>query len=153
MDMSIAALDNLEHLVHVSRRSLWVALGVILLCGVAGLAMLVLPDAQAARMPKALMVMLPLVIVFAGAGLRMAAKGVSMNPSNPGLKAIRNDELRQASLHRAYRNGFFALLMAQPMLAVLLTAMPGVYPVAVMAGAGSLTGAVVFLASLLYYDR
>jgi hypothetical protein len=153
MDMSIAASDNLEHLVHVSRRSLWAALGVILLCGVAGLGMLVLPDAQAARMAKALMMMLPFVIVFALAGLRMAARGASMAPSNPALEAIRSDELRQASLHRAWRNGFFALLMAQPMLAVLLTAMPGAYPVAVMAGAGSLAGAVVFLASLLYYDR
>jgi hypothetical protein len=153
MDMSIAASDNLEHLVHVSRRSLWAALGVILLCGVAGLGMLVLPDVQDARMAKTLMMMLPLVIVFALAGLRMAARGASMAPSNPALEAIRSDELRQASLHRAWRNGFFALLMAQPMLAVLLTAMPGVYPVAVMAGAGSLAGAVVFLASLLYYDR
>jgi hypothetical protein len=153
MDMSIAASDNLEHLVHVSRRSLWVALGFILLCGGAGLVLLVLPDAQAARMAKNLMMMLPLVIVFAIAALRMTAKGVSMNPSNPALQAIRNDELRQASLHRAYRNGFFALLTAQPLLAVLLTVLPGAYPVAVMAGAGSMAGAVVFLASLLYYDR
>jgi hypothetical protein len=151
--MSIAASDKLEHLVHVSRRSLWAALGLILLCGGPGLVLLVLPDTQAARMAKTLMMILPLLIVFAGAGLRMTAKGASMNPSNPGLKAIRNDELRQASLHCAYRNGFFALLMAQPLLAVLLTAMPGAYPVAVMAGAGSLAGAVVFLATLLYYDR
>jgi bacteriorhodopsin len=153
MDMSIAAPKDLEHLVHVSRRSLWVALGIILLCGLAGLVLLALPDTSVARMAKNLMMMLPLVIVIALAGLRLTAKGVSMNPANPGLKAIRNDELRQASLHKSYRNGFFTLMLSQPLLATLLTLMPGAHPVAVMADAGSLAGAAAFLGSLLYYDR
>jgi hypothetical protein len=37
------------------------------------------------------------------------------------MKAMRKDELRQASLSRAWRNGFFAMLGAQPVLALGLT--------------------------------
>jgi hypothetical protein len=153
MDMSIAAPKDLEHLLQVSRRSLWLALGFIALFGAVGLVLLALPDTKAGRIAASLMSLLPLMMVLALGGLRMRARGVSMAPSNPELRAIRNDELRQASLHKAYRNGFFALLLAQPLLVVLLTVIPGAYPIPMMAGAGSAIGAVVFLASLLYYDR
>jgi bacteriorhodopsin len=153
MDMSIAPPKDLEHLLQVSRRSLWLALGFIALLGAVGLVLLALPDTKAGRIAASLMSMLPLMMVLALAGLRMKAKGVNMASSNPELRAIRNDELRQASLHKAYRNAFFALLLAQPLLVVLLTVIPGAYPIPMMAGAGSAIGAVVFLASLLYYDR
>jgi hypothetical protein len=63
------------------------------------------------------------------------------------------DELRQASLHRAYRNGFIGILILQPLLVLLLPWTPVVYPAAVMACASVTTGAVIVLGSLLYYDR
>jgi hypothetical protein len=155
MDMRIAAPNNLENLVHVSRRGLWAAFVIIVVFGAAGLVLLCARDTPAARMATGLMTMLPLAIAVALGGMAMKAKakGVSMSPSNPALRAIRNDELRQASLHKAWRNGFLALLVAQPLMSVLLTALPAAYPMAVMGLAACLTGATVFLASLLYYDR
>jgi hypothetical protein len=61
--------------------------------------------------------------------------------------------LRQASLHRAYRNGFIAMLILQPLLVLLLPWTSVVYQTAAMACASVTAGAAIVLGSLLYYDR
>jgi hypothetical protein len=67
------------------------------------------------------------------------------------LEAMRKDELRQASQQRAYRNGFFAMLLLQPLLGVTLYGSPAG---AAIATAASVTvGAVTVLGSLLWHDR
>ncbi|CAH0245969.1 hypothetical protein SRABI118_02845 [Massilia sp. Bi118] len=68
-----------------------------------------------------------------------------------GLDAVRKDELRQAGQSRAWRNGFFAVLGLQPVLAL---ALDGSANAAALMAAGSVTiGATAMLASLLWYDR
>jgi hypothetical protein len=152
--MSMSAPKDLERVVRASRRQLALALVLIVIYGGASLVMLTVPDSGAAQLARKLWTMLPVVVSIVAAGsLYLSSRGASMKPSNPALKAIRNDELRQASQHRAYRNGFFVLLVAQPVMAVLLATYPVHSPLAVMAAAGALLGATAFLASLLYYDR
>lgn len=153
--MSAGTTNDTEVLVRLSRRQLGVALGLVVLLGASTLAIVAFPDSAAAAGVGKLFVLLPLIITIALLALRSSAKraGVSTNPGTPAMKAILNDELRQASQARAWRNGFMAMMMLQPLLALGLTWASAPNPVALMATASVLAGVVVMLASLLYYDR
>jgi hypothetical protein len=151
--MTSTSPNDTELLVRLSRRSLWIALGFIVLLGAGAIAMLAFPASPASATAGKLWTLLPVFIIIAVAALRSSSKGARLGASNPAMKAILNDELRQASLARSYRNGFIAMLLLQPLLAVVLTATSAVNQVPLMAGASALAGAAVFLASLLYFDR
>lgn len=138
-----------ESLVSYSHRSLWVALALILVLGATAVSLAVFPGAKIAGNIAAL---LPLAIVFAAVSLR--SRGGKLAARHPGaMKAIQDDELRQQSLSRAYRNGLFAVIAAQPLLAFVLASSAASFPLAVMAAVTVTTGAAVVLASLLAYDR
>lgn len=143
--------NNIESLVELSRRQLWTAVTIILVLGIFGISRLLRPDSEFSQAAGKLSTFYPVMIVIVGATLRAAGKRTAA--SRAAMTAIRNDELRQASLARAFRNGFMALLLLQPLLAVALTWKSAPNPVAVMACASAVAGALVFLLSLLYYDR
>jgi hypothetical protein len=136
-----------EKLVQFSRRQLWLTLGLAVLFAV----VVVVDRSVPGLFPVNAVV--PLAIIAFMLILHPRTKGIDLSPSNPALKALRNDELRQAALARAWRNGFLALLVLQPVAAFLMASSSATNPLAIMAGVSSWTGAVVFLASLLYYDR
>jgi hypothetical protein len=69
-------------------------------------ALLSFTSGGAGRAGKILWTLLPVMIVLTAASLHRMYKGIDAR----ALKAVRNDELRQASLSRAWRNGFFAVL-------------------------------------------
>jgi hypothetical protein len=69
------------------------------------------------------------------------------------VHAVVDDELRRHSLGMAWRNGFFVILLAQPVFALLVTWSGTPHPVALLAAASALAGVTVALASVLYYDR
>lgn len=138
-----------DSLVSYSHRSLWGALAFILVLGTTAISLAIFPGARISGNVAAL---LPVAIVFVAVGLR--SRGGKLAARHPdAMKAIQDDELRQQSLNRAYRNGLLAVLVAQPLLAFLLASFPASFPLAVMAAATVTTGAVVVLASLLAYDR
>ena len=138
-----------ETLVSYSRRSLWAALALVVVLGAIAVSLAIYPGAQMAGNAAAL---LPLAIVFSAVGLR--SRGGQLASQNPAaMKSIRDDELRQQSLSRAYRNGLLAVLVVQPLLAFALATFAASYPLAVMAAVTVTTGAAVVLASLLAYDR
>jgi hypothetical protein len=145
-----AKLHDTDALVRLSRRTLWFALVFILLLGVTGVLSSVV-DSRAAI--GKVWELLPLVIAIGAIALKTSARGAFANPGNPALKVLRSDELRQASLHRAYRNGFIAMLILQPLLVLLLPWTSVVYQTAAMACASVTAGAAIVLGSLLYYDR
>lgn len=151
--MSSSTPTGTEWLVHLARRDLWAALTLLVLLGAIALAVVAFPESMAAAMAHKLLMLLPVIIAIAVVALRASGRGASPSPSNPAMKAILHDELRQASLARAHRNGFMAMLLLQPLLAWMLTWTSVAHPAASMAGASVLTGAAVFLASFLYYDR
>lgn len=134
-----------DSLVRMSRRSLWTAFFLIALLGASGMLQLLAPGSQAAQK---LAMLLPLFIVIAVVGLRRVAR-----PDASVMKIVHDDELRQAALARAYRSALFAVVVLQPLLAVGLTSIVIAQPVALMAAATALTGALVFLGSFLYFDR
>jgi hypothetical protein len=105
--------------------------------------------AAGGRAGKVLWTVLPSIIAVTAASLHRMYKRVDAR----ALKAVRKDELRQASLSRAWRNGFFAVLGLQPVLALGLAWSGAADGIALMAAGTVTIGAVTVLASLLWYDR
>jgi DMSO reductase anchor subunit len=138
-------VSQTDALIRLSRRSLWTAFFLIALLGGSGMLQLLAPGSQAAQQ---LAMLLPVFIVIAVVGLRRVAR-----PDAAAMRAVRDDELRQAALGRAYRGALFAVVILQPLLAVGLTSASVPNAVALMAAATALVGALVFLGSFLYFDR
>lgn len=151
--MNNADMNEADQLVRYSRRSLWTALTFFLLIGAGSTATIGFPGSQAAIVASKFSLLFPVLIVLAVVALRSSAKGARTDPSGPAMKALLNDELRQASMHRAYRNAFIAMLAVQPLLAVAPSWIAVANPLALMACLAILTGVVMMVASLLYYDR
>jgi hypothetical protein len=150
--MASASLNTTELLVRVSRRDLWLSAAFIALIGAIAIAVIAFPDTPLSDMANRLFTLFPIFIAIAIAIVRSTTK-VKMDPADPAVKALHADELRQASLSRAYRNGLATVLVMQPLLAVALGMAAVPNAIAVMACATSVTGALVVLLSMLFYDR
>lgn len=142
-----------ERLIKFSRRGLWIALTLLMVLGAYAVVMNVFPDGEMARVANRLAGILPIVIVIVLAALRSSLKGASTNPRGVGMSAVLNDELRKHALNLAYRNGLVAVLLVQPLLALLLISWPLAQPVVLMASSTALAGVCSVLCSLLVYDR
>lgn len=140
-------------LVKYSRRSRWVALTLLVLLAGYALVLNIFPESEAAALASRLFLLLPIGLVLALGTLRASLQGARANPAGAPMKAILNDELRQQSLSRAYRNGLMAVLVAQPLLALLLALVAVAHPVALMASLTALAGVCAVLGSQLAYDR
>lgn len=136
-----------EQLVAYSHRMLKVALVVILMLGFTAIGLAIHAGSGWNFMP-----FVPIAITIVVLGLRK--RGDRLAAEHPDvMKDILDDELRQQSLNRAYRNGLFAVLAVQPLLAFGLMSLPAAYPLALMAVATLTVGAAVVLGSVLVYDR
>jgi hypothetical protein len=142
-----------ELLVKFSRRGLWVALVLLGALGAYAIVINLFPDSAAAAMANLLARMLPIAIIIALAALRSSLKGARTDSRTNSINALLQDELRQHSLNRAYRNALVAVLLAQPMLALVLTWTTMPYPVVLMASMTALIGACTVVCSMLAYDR
>jgi hypothetical protein len=131
---------------QMSHRHLMAALAIIGALGVTAMLSLTRAGGDAG---KILWTVLPVMITVTAASLHRMYRRVDTR----AMKAMRSDELRQASLQRAWRNGFFAVLGAQPLLALGLTWSGAAYGVALMAAATVTIGAGVALTTLQWYDR
>lgn len=145
--------NQTDLLVNYSRRSLWVAVAVLAMLGSYAVLINLYPESAAAALAERMFMLLPIALVIVIAALRSSLKGVSADPQAPAMKAVMGDELRQHSLNRACRNGFFAVLFAQPLLALLVGVTYLPYPAVLMASATALVGVGVVLGSMLAYDR
>ncbi|MET0856119.1 MAG: hypothetical protein ABWY27_05175 [Telluria sp.] len=151
--MTANTLSETDELVRYSRRSLWTALVLILLLGVPGAFSLGFPDSEMGALLKRFASALPVGIILAVVALRSSISRARLNPSGAAMRAIRNDELRAASMHRAYRNACIGMMVLQPVLAIWLTHIAMADPLAFSACVTVLSGAALLLASILFYDR
>jgi hypothetical protein len=151
--VNTSKLNEADRLMRYSRLSLWTALVLVLLMGATAAAAIGFPASPAGAFFANLGVAYPIMIAIAAAALKTSAKGARTDPSSPGMKALLNDELRTASMNYAYRNSFFSVIAVQPLLVIAPTWLAVARPVSVMACLTLTTGAVVMLASVLYYDR
>lgn len=137
-------------LVQHSRRQLWVALLLVIPLGTAALLMLAFPG-KGAVTGQYLMIMYPEIVAGALLSLRRSKRALAASVAQ--TQAVLDDELRQHATNRAWRNGFFVVLLGQPVLALLVSGSGSPHPVALLAGATALAGVVTVLASVLWYDR
>ncbi len=151
--MTSETMTQSEALVKLSRRGLWVALMLVLALGAYAIVVNVAPTGTTATLANRLFGLLPMAIVIGLGWLRGSQKSARANPRGSAMKALLNDELRQQSLHLAYRNGLVTVLIAQPVLALLLTEAPIANALLLMASATASAGALVVLCSMLFYDR
>lgn len=151
--MSSDIANESELLEKASHRGLWFALILLLALGAYAVIINIFPASDAASLAGRAAGLLPIAIIVALAAMRSSLKGASTNPNSKAMKALLNDELRQQSLARAYRNALIATLLAQPLLAWLLNLAPLPQPVVLMASLSVLVGVATVLGSMLAYDR
>lgn len=148
--MSSLLADQTEKLIQFSRRQLWCVLIFLSGLGAAHLC----DSLFGVRIPAAAHVALLIVVIIASAiKTPLDTKGIDFSSASPAMQALRNDELRQFAQAKAFRNGFFVLLAYPPICAFALTGLGVANPLPFVVGSGAWAGAVVFLASLLWYDR
>jgi hypothetical protein len=138
-------INDIDAAARMSQRQLLGVLMLVLLLGVAVLWSFGLLGNG--KESPGIMIVMPVLFIVAIGALQRSARRIDAQ----ALDAMRKDELRQASLHRAYRNGFFAMLILQPLLGVALYDTSA--GAAIMAAASVTLGAVTVLASLLWQDR
>lgn len=140
-------LSAVDGAARASHRQLLVVLGLLLVLSVAALLQFGSPSLAASGhvlwkvMPE---VIITVVVVLYGIGKRIDKRSMT---------AVRNDELRQVSLQRAWRNGFLVMLGAQPIIAVVFAGISIDHEVAAVAVVNVVAGSLTMLASLLWYDR
>lgn len=144
-------ITQTELLVQHSRRQLWTALVLVLALGTAMLFQLAFP-ASLSNAGKTLMILYPDMVAIGLVSLHRSKRRLAgLDPGK--AQVFQDDELRQRSLSLAWRNAFFVMLLAQPLLGLAVNWSGTPYPVALLAGASALAGVVTALASVLYYDR
>jgi hypothetical protein len=138
--------------VQHSRRQLWVALLLVLTLGSGALFALAFPGKASGTWQYFLMILFPELVAIGLTSLHRSKRQLA-GIDAARMHAIVDDELRRHSLGKAWRNGFFVMLLAQPVLGLGVTWLGTPYPAALLACASALAGAVTALASILYYDR
>jgi hypothetical protein len=146
-----------EGFVRFSRRSMSTLLVMVLILGMATLAMTFWPDAAASRWVEHAPWLFPVGTVVLFAALRFTLfRGQRWDPRSPEAKAILNDELRQTSLNRASRAALIVVLVAQLPLGLLfgmLAQLPAARTALAMAEATITLGMVTFISLFLFFDR
>jgi hypothetical protein len=151
--MTQEQLTDSELLVNFSRRGLWVALGLLAVLGAYAIIINLFPDSAVAAMATRLVGMLPIAIIIALAVLRTSLKTAHTDSRTNSINALLQDELRQHSLNRAFRNALAEVLLTQPVLVMLLTMTTLPYPAVLMASLTALIGTCTVVGSMLVYDR
>jgi cytochrome bd-type quinol oxidase subunit 2 len=152
--MNVTTISETDQMERYLRRGLWILLLLMLLIGACTTVSIGLPGTQAARIARwTLLLAFPMAIVLMVAKLIGNAKAARTDPYGMAMRALLNDELRQESLKRAYRNAFFGMLGLQALLPVAIMYISVPNPAALMSSLTTSTGMVIFVASLLHYDR
>ena len=144
--------DRPEYLLRISRRSLFALLVLVVLIAATLIAHVLRPGSLladwASRAPWLLPVVIGALFVFFIVPFRR-----SFRANDPDVKALQNDEFRQANLARAQRVALIVVLVAQIPLAMFLSGLNAVAAVTVM-GVSTITLAIAtFIISFLYVDR
>lgn len=142
-----------DHLNRYARRGLIAALVLTLLLGGCAALINLEPRGVLAHRAGQLLVLLPLIIIFAIVWVRAALPRGQRRISNDQIRSVMQDELRQDSLHKAFRVALVDLLLSQPLFGIALTLLPVAGAPLLMAAATVIVGTALFFATLLLCDR
>lgn len=141
-----------DRTLQFTRLQLWTALLLLLLLSVFSAVLAFSPGSPAAAMASHAAKLIPVVIVIAVVALKTRERRQGLS-GGAAVKAQVDDELRQMSLAKAYRNAFFGVLAFQPVIMLAITFLSPFYPAALMATLTIAVGLLVMLGSVLFYDR
>jgi hypothetical protein len=139
-------MTSIDAAVRMSHRHLLAALLIVMVLGLAAVLSLTNTGGDVSTN---LLRALPIIVALTVAPLNRMYKRVETR----ARKAVHTDELRQASVARAWRNGFFAVLGLQPVIAAALSWSGSAHGVALMAALTVTIGTGVALTTLQWYDR
>jgi FtsH-binding integral membrane protein len=143
---------TIEALARVSRRGLYVVLFMIVALGGTAIAMAVEPESMFARWPGVMPWLIPMFTIFAVVTFRVRG-GRGWNPASPEVKAVLEDEFRQANLARAQRATLIVVLAAQIPLALLFASLPESRSVMALAVSTITLGMATLITLFLIFDR
>jgi FtsH-binding integral membrane protein len=144
---------TIEALARFSRRSLFAVLVMILVLGATAIAMAVAPESMFARWPGVMPWLIPMFTIFAAVVLRTSGGGRLWNPASREVKAVLEDEFRQANLARAQRATLIVVLAAQIPLALLFTSLPASQALMALAISTITLGMATLITLFLLFDR
>ncbi|QYF93231.1 hypothetical protein KY495_21540 [Massilia sp. PAMC28688] len=150
-DADQRAARQADQFIRFSRRGLWMALLAVTTLAACALAINLYPGAAA--MTQRLMMLMPVAIVIAVVAVGSSLRGVSASERAAGMRRLHDDELRRQSVATGCRYALVAVMLAQPLLALLLTMVTMPYPVLLMASASAFVGLAVLLGAMLLLDR
>jgi Ca2+/Na+ antiporter len=144
-----------ELLVRVSRRAMFTLLTIVVLLGSATLGATLWPDGVAARWLPQISWLVPVLCAAVYLVFLKSLRGRRWDPRSAEVRAVMEDELRQASLNRAARVALLAVLLAQLPLGLLLTLsnLPVLRLLMAMAVSTMLLGMATFITVFLFLDR
>ena len=142
-----------ERYLRFSHRSM-VALFIITLV-VGGLCLtMALRPGDTPRWMTSLVALLPTAIAIGVVTLQRATlRGDRWDPRSPEVQAVLQDEWRRTSMDRAIRVAFFAVLIAQIPIGLLVAPLPSLRAVMAMATTTLTLGMATFLALFLFFSR
>ncbi|MDG2536414.1 hypothetical protein P5Y53_01915 [Dyella jiangningensis] len=151
--MSRHTHSQIDRMIRLERRGIWLCLMVILLLGAVVLLAGATHDPTLAQLARWIMsIIIPLAIVFGAVWVNRAQDG-SAPESKENREAIVHDELRQVATYKAFRAGFFAMLCALAVFCLLSFVTTLIWSAGLLAATTITLGIAVFLGSFLFYDR
>lgn len=148
--MSLKTSEQIERLARYTRTQVWCVLGILLMAGAAVAIDAFVPKASIPDVPSWLMTAIGLLVYLLG---KRTLSGVDFSSASPAWQAVQHDELRRHARAKAFRNGFFVMLVYPPLCAMTVPKLGVADPLGAVVVGGGWLGLVVFVASLLWYDR
>jgi hypothetical protein len=152
MPRQTGAPDRAELLLRSSRRGLVVVLAAVLVVGATLIAHALRPGTLLADWASHVPWLFPMVLVAVFGLLNAPLGNRRLRSDAPEVRALMNDEFRQANLARAQRIALFVVLVAQVPLGILLSGVPTSAAVTVMAVSSVTLGMATVIVSFLFFD-
>lgn len=153
--MTEPTVDRSELFLSFNRRKMIALLGIVIVVGAIGLAILLTPSGPAWRtVSRASLIPVAIAIIVA---VQMSLRGRRWAPDSPEVRMAMQDEWWKTNMDRASRIALVVVLLSQYPLAwlfgLIMSDLPQPRPSFAMAFATITLGAVTQLGLFLYFDR
>lgn len=145
------ATDHEENCIKYCRRSIQLALVLILILSAVAITQLV--NLNASDITTSIMSLLPVYIVVSIIWLSTLRKKVGTLSSSDMFRIVISDELRVQSLNRAFRSTFLLMILSQIPMAYYFTVSNVLNASIIQSIVTIVLGVTTFLISFLIYDR
>jgi hypothetical protein len=144
-------INHLEACVKYCRRSIQLALTLIIVFGLIAIVQIAIPGAEVVK--KDLMTLLPIYIVIAIVWIFRLKKKTGVSNNSSVFRMVMEDELRIQSLNRTFRHSFIFVIISQIPMAYFFNMISITSASIVQSILTIVLGVTTFLTLFLIYDR